>query len=47
MKLEIENLTVGMEGKDILDDFNLELEYGNIYALMGKTVLVNQPSQMY
>lgn len=36
MILEIKNLSVEIEGKKILDDFNLKLEKGKVYALMGQ-----------
>jgi Fe-S cluster assembly ATP-binding protein len=36
MILEVKNLSVEIEGKKILDDFNLKLEKGNVYALMGQ-----------
>ncbi|MFH1325379.1 MAG: Fe-S cluster assembly ATPase SufC [archaeon] len=34
--LEIKNLSVEIEGKEILKDVSLKLEKGNVYALMGK-----------
>ena len=33
--LKIENLTVVVEGKEILKDFNLEIKSGEIHAIMG------------
>ncbi len=34
-KLKIVNLTVSIDGKTILDDFNLEINDGEIHAIMG------------
>ena len=35
MSLEIKNLNVKVEGKEIIKDLNLKLEKGKVYALMG------------
>ena len=35
MKLEIKNLTVEVENKIILDKFNLNIDTGEIHAIMG------------
>ena len=35
MKLEIKNLSVEIENKKILDNFNMEINSGEIHAIMG------------
>ena len=47
MLLEVKDLHAGIDGKEILKGLNLQINKGEVHAIMGRTVRANRPCQRF